>query len=68
MRDIEGVQMEVLKTCKREDNSDGGKANSRSKDFEVIESRALVIPLGHQSSLIAIDGAICVALHLKYPL
>jgi len=68
MRDIERVQVEVLECSKHEDNSDGGKVNSRSEDFEVIKSRMLVVALGHQSSLVAIYRAICIALHLKYPL
>ena len=60
--------MEVLESCKGEDDSDGRKANSRGEDFEVIKSRALVIPFGHQSSLVEINRAICVVLDLKYPL
>jgi len=68
MRDVEGVQVEILECSKCEDNPDGGKVNSRSEDFKVIESRTLVVALGHQSSLVAIYRAICIALHLKYPL
>ena len=60
--------MKVQQCCKGEDDTNGGKANSMSEDFEVIESRMLVIPLGHQSSLVVIYEAICIALDFKHPL
>ena len=68
MRDVERVEVEVLECSKGEDNPDRGQAHCGGKDLEIIKSRSQVVPLGHQSSLIAVYGAICIALHLQYPL
>jgi len=63
MRDVKRVQVEVLECSKHKDNLDGGKVNSRSKDFKVIKSRMLVVALGHQSSLVVCSSQNLLEVH-----
>src|SRR6266702_4950676 len=67
MRDVNGAKVKVLKSSQGKHNVNGGIANCRSKGLLEIKARMLRIALGHQSRLVAVQGAVCIALDLHEP-
>ena len=67
MRDVDGVKVKIFESCKGENGSNGCKLSCRGKCLIEIAARALAKALGNETSLVAFDGAICIALDLENP-
>jgi hypothetical protein len=66
--DVNRLQLEVLKSCKRKDGAESGLLGCGSKHLVEIDARMPSKALGDEASLIALDGAFRVALDLEDPL
>src|SRR6266571_8917048 len=67
MRDVHRVKLKVFQSSQGKHNANGGIANCGSKCLLEIKAMTLRIALGHQSRLVAVQGAICIALDLHEP-
>src|SRR5438045_585857 len=67
MGDIDGMEVEILDGSKSQNKSNGCLACSRSKDLCIIKPRTLTETLGHKTSLVALNRAICMTLDLVNP-
>src|SRR6266571_314196 len=67
MGDVHRAKLKVFQSSQGEDNVNGGIANCGSEGLLEIKTRTLRIALGHQSRLVAVQGAICIALDLHEP-
>src|SRR6266404_1666802 len=67
MGDVNGAKFQVLQGSQSKDNANGGVSDSGSKGLLVIKARTLRIALGHQSGLVAVQGAISIVFDLEEP-
>src|SRR5882762_7901789 len=67
MGDVNGAKFQVLQGSQSKDNANGGIPDSGSKGLLIIKARTLRIALGHQSGLVAVQGAISIVFDLEEP-
>jgi hypothetical protein len=66
--DVDGLQLEVLERGEREDSAESGPLGGRGERLVEIDAGTLTEAFGDEAGLVALDGAVGVALDLEDPL
>ena len=65
--DVDEAQVMILACSERQNRANGLEARRASKDLEIVEPRTLAEALSDEARLVAVNGAVRVALELEDP-
>jgi hypothetical protein len=66
--DVDRLQLEILDRAEREDGAESGPLGGRGERLIEVDARTLTKAFGDEAGLVALDGAVGLALDLEDPL